>query len=233
MSGTPAECCAVATTVSGASSNTECPPSCPLTASRRSIPLCPSLSSPNWRVPPPILLAHVTTHGSCSRCVGVPFPERFLTRFSLPFHPLLPLTLIALQVTFTLSTSWHHFWPPALTLLCFVFCSFFSFSPLRALFFGGDVGDGGFRTHVSTQFMSHTPWLALLILSTTIMDVCGEVSVWVGVGPMTWAHVMGGGAKEIPQRAAGFQSLARTLRRWESEPDKLKEAERLVKVGML
>ncbi len=56
------------------------------------------------------------------------------------------------------------------------------------------------------SFLSATPWTCVMILATTVLDVCGE---------------------RVPQRAAALQSVVRTLRQWDET--ELREAERLVK----
>lgn len=58
------------------------------------------------------------------------------------------------------------------------------------------------------QVATSIPWTPLLILATSILDVCGE---------------------DIPTRAAALNSLARTLRSWSEET--LWEAEQLVKMS--
>lgn len=55
-------------------------------------------------------------------------------------------------------------------------------------------------------FLSQTPWTCVMILATTVLDVCGE---------------------EVPQRAAALQSVVQSLRAW-SEAE-TREAEKVVK----
>ncbi len=56
------------------------------------------------------------------------------------------------------------------------------------------------------SFLSQTPWTCVMILATTVLDVCGD---------------------EVPQRAAALQSVVQSLRGW-SEAE-TREAEKVVK----